>query len=72
MIRSFAACLLLVPQAAWAHGDHASGGGVLHVLTSPEHLGVVLLLGAAALALLRKRRARRHERTAGRGRNDRA
>jgi hypothetical protein len=71
MIRSFAACLLLVPQAAWAHGDHASGGGVLHVLTSPEHLGV-LLLGGAALALLHERRARRHGRTAGRGRNDTA
>jgi hypothetical protein len=71
MRRALAAALFALPQPALAHGDHVSGSGVLHVLTSPEHLGVLLLAGAA-LALVHKLRASRHGRQPGRARNNTA
>jgi hypothetical protein len=56
-VRSFllrCAALAAVPSAAVAHGDHDGPVGFLHILGSPDHLGLVLLAGAAASLLTRR------------------
>lgn len=66
-----AAALLLAPHVAWAHGDHAGPQGIQHVLTSPEHLAALLLVGSAA-AILRQTWKRKRRRGTGCARNDTA
>jgi hypothetical protein len=42
LLRTLAFCLALSPATAWAHGVHHGLIGVVHVLTSPVHLGLAL------------------------------
>jgi hydrogenase/urease accessory protein HupE len=57
--------LLLCAQNALAHPNHPGGSplsaGLLHLLTEPDHLAVILLplVVVAALVTLLRRRARR-------------
>lgn len=56
---------LLIPLAAAAHPDHASGGdyGLMHFVTSPFHMG---LTGAALLLFVVMRRSMQRGRAASR------
>jgi hypothetical protein len=48
------AALAVLPSAAFAHGDHHGPAGLLHLLGNPDHLGLLLLAGAAASLLSRR------------------
>jgi len=66
MYRTTLIPMVLCAQSAFAHPQHPGGGplgaGLLHLLTEPDHLAVLLLplaaLGAV-VALLRRRAVRR-------------
>jgi hypothetical protein len=62
-LRWAAAGLAFVPATAWAHGDHHGLRGVVHIMTEPAHLGLLLAGGivAAALALGARRLVARHQ-----------
>ena len=49
-----AAAPALLPATAWAHGDHEGAHGLVHVLSSPAHLGILLLAGLGAVLLGRR------------------
>jgi len=63
-----AVILLLAAESARAHPNHAGGSplgaDLLHLLTEPDHLALILLPAVvfAAIALMRGRRARRSAR----------
>jgi len=65
MYRTTLIPLLLCAQSALAHPHHPGGGplaaGLLHLLTEPDHLAMILLpiVVVAALVTLLRRRARR-------------
>jgi len=62
--------LLLCAETALAHPNHSGGGplgaDLLHLLTEPDHLAVVLLpfVVVAAIAAVRRRRRAPREKTA--------
>jgi len=52
-LRIAAAGLAAAPATAWAHGDHHGLHGIVHVLSEPAHLGLVIAAGIVAVAIRR-------------------
>ena len=55
-IAAVSASSILVAPVAMAHPGHDSELGMIHVITSPEHVATFLIVGAAAAVLMLARR----------------